>query len=73
MTQLHIIDRSGDTQVVIEEDTDLAAELFQKAINQGGMAYRVGLDPKDKVVIHDLSEVKEDTAKVVVRGPLAGG
>lgn len=73
MITLHIIDRTGDTQVVIEEDTDLATELFQKAIDRGGMAYRVGLDPKDKEVIHDLSEIKEDTHRVVVRGPMAGG
>lgn len=63
----------GHKELVVEEDVDLAKELFHKALAGGAMAYRVGTDPKDKEVIHNLDEVTPETQRVVVRAPMVGG
>ncbi len=69
---LHIMDQTGDTQVVVEEDVVLAEKLFNEAMSSGKMAYAVISEGKN-VIVDTLKNLPEKTERVVMRGAYAGG
>lgn len=69
---LHIQDRTGDTQYDLDTEKDLAVEFFQKAIDNGSLAYAYYEGEKTAVAIREVAEL--DTAlKVVVTPRQVGG
>lgn len=65
---LRILDKSGDTEVDLVQDFDLAEELFGKYIKEGRMAYEV-TDRGNKQIFELNSDVKE----VILIQAQAGG
>ena len=55
---LRILDKSGDTEVDLVQDFDLAEELFGKAIKEGRMAYEI-TDKGNSQIFELTSDVKE--------------
>lgn len=69
---LHITNHTGDTQVAVEEDVDLATELFNKAVGEGKVAFAKGKGAGYQVSSLDEAAQKE-ADRVVMIGPFAGG
>ena len=69
---LHILDQTGDTQVVVEEDVTLAESLFAEAMANGKMAYAV-VSEGGNVIVNNLQELPEKTERIVMRPAYAGG
>lgn len=72
MRTLHIQDKSGDTQVDLDVNFDLAVELFQKAIDNGALAYAYLPNETKPVATRDISDLELAT-KVVVAPRQVGG
>lgn len=69
---MHIQDSTGDTQVDLDTDVDVAKELFTEAIANGKMAYAYYESEKDPVFVRDFDEL-ETATKVVVTPRQVGG
>ena len=70
--KLHIQDKSGDTEVVVDENTELATQLFKEAMESGKMAYAEigGVNTQ----IFDLNEaIEQDADRVLVIPHYVGG
>lgn len=72
MRILHIQDSTGDTQVDLDKKSDLAQDLFSKAISDGGLAYMYVDGQETAVSVRDFAETSIAT-KVIVTPRYVGG
>lgn len=68
---LRILDHTGDTEVDVEQDYDLAQELFTAAMANGKMAYYIAGPTQE--IVHKLTDVPETATDVIVRTNYVGG
>lgn len=68
MRILHIIDFTGDTEVDLDTDIDLAKRLFEEAIANGKVAY---MDKNNERVI--TREFDPEADQITVRPVYVGG
>lgn len=69
--KIHFLDKTGDTEVDVEQDVDLAKQLFTEAIANGKFAYAV--TPSGNFAVTEFDEIPLDTEKVIVRPNYIGG
>ena len=69
--KIHFLDKTGDTEVDVETDVDLAQLLFEAAIASGKFAY--AMLPDGNITVATFDEIPADTIKVIVRPNYIGG
>ena len=70
--KLRIMNHDGDTQVTVEDDRELAEELFEKALGEGKVAYTVPEGNGPGTVVRELPP-SGTAVDVYVRPQMVGG
>lgn len=74
MSELIILDQTGDTKVIWDknnrDEVDNARDTYKKMKDKGYMAYSVKEDGEKKKIIHEFDPEAE---KLILTPPLRGG
>lgn len=70
--KIHFQNKTGDTAVDLETETDLAVQLFAEAIANGKMAYAITKENGNHIIF-ELDNLPKDTERVVVCNRQIGG